>query len=277
MKRYRRIAALILFLSVIVCVMCFRAIIRMRSFSASLPEPTQNKGISATDVFPGPLPDAVNRLFANPGAGPETDTPESERVPWESRLYRVVLKGTAGTALAVVQEMDGGPEIIVRPGDTAGHARVARIERNLLELDGPLGRDILRLPAGDHGVIQRGNPSDPIAHRSGSRDSPLHVIDRQKLRDLTTRVDALSSEITLQPVRDAEGSPAGFRIAFLNPGGVFEQMGLQPGDTVTAVNCHPILTIEDAYRVLESTPHQNMLTLSVLRDRQNMEIHYVIR
>jgi type II secretory pathway component PulC len=276
MKRYRRIAALILFLSVIVCVMCFRAIIRMRSFSAPLPEPTQNKGVSAADVFSGPLPDAVNRLFANPGAGLETDTPESERVPWESRLYRVVLKGTAGTALAVVQEMDGGPEIIVRPGDTAGSARVVRIERNLLELDGPLGRDILRLPTGDRDAVQRGIP-DPAAYRTGSPEGSLHVIDREKLRDLTTRVDALSSEITLQPVRDAEGSPAGFRIAFLNPGGVFEQMGLQPGDTVTAVNGHPILTIEDAYRVLESTPHQNMLTLSVLRDRQNMEIHYVIR
>ncbi|MGB3975314.1 MAG: PDZ domain-containing protein [bacterium] len=277
MKRERWIALIILFLSLLIGVSLFCRIFSPLATPSLFDNTTENKDIGTSETSLMPLANAVDQLFANPKLRDETDTETSEKAPWESHLYRLVLKGTAGTALAVLQDMDGGPEIVVRPGDTIGHARVARIERNLLELDGVSGRDILQLPAGDHGSAQPASRNAKTPSRFGGMDGELLVIEREKLRDLTTRVDALSGDISLQPVRNADGEPAGFRIAYLNPDGLFTQMGLFVGDIVTSVNGQTILTMEDAYRVLGSAPHQNTLSLSILRERQPMEIDYVIR
>lgn len=277
MKRERRLAIIIFILSLLIGINLFCRIISPSTTSSPFNKPAENKDVFDTETAIIPLANAADQLFAIPKISDETETETSEKAPWESRLYRLVLKGTAGTALAVVQDIDGGAEIIVRPGDTIGHARVVRIERNLLELDGASGRDILQLPAGDHGSTQPASRHMKASPRFGSMDGELFVIEREKLRDLTTRVDALSNDISLLPVRDADGESAGFRIASLNPDGLFEQMGLFVGDIVTSVNGQTILTVEDAYRVLGSAPHQNTLSLSILRERQPMEIDYVIR
>lgn len=277
MKRERRLAIIIFILSLLIGINLFCRIISPSTTSSQFNKPAENKDVFDTETAIIPLANAADQLFAIPKISDETETETSEKAPWESRLYRLVLKGTAGTALAVVQDIDGGAEIIVRPGDTIGHARVVRIERNLLELDGASGRDILKLPAGDHGSTQPASRHMKASPRFGSMDGELFVIEREKLRDLTTRVDALSNDISLLPVRDADGESAGFRIASLNPDGLFEQMGLFVGDIVTSVNGQTILTVEDAYRVLGSAPHQNTLSLSILRERQPMEIDYVIR
>lgn len=91
------------------------------------------------------------------------------------------------------------------------------------------------------------------------------------------QVDRFSSEITLQPVRDADGAPAGFRVASLKPRGTLARMGLRRHDILVSVNHQHIVSLEDVFRVLEGAVHENTLTLSILRNHAEMELSYVIR
>jgi hypothetical protein len=237
---------------------------------------TNYKDFPVNPVLLEPLSDAVNPLFAKLRSDRADSEPDQDILPWQSRFYGVSLRGTAGTAMAVLFEHKTRAEHVVRAGDTVGQAEVREIDRNYVMLDGPAGAEILRLPADTRQpVAQQPNArfSDSESHPGGD----LRVIERDKLRNLVTRVDQLANEIAFQPVRDAEGLPAGFRVSMLKPGGLLAQMGLRRGDTLMTINHQRILTVEDAFRILESSHHQNTLALSILRNQQTMEFHYVIR
>lgn len=174
--------------------------------------------------------------------------------------------------MAVIQNLADGSEHVVRAGESIGSGKITAIGRNYIELDGAAGHDLLKLPSGEMERVRAGETAD---RRDG--DGNILVIDRETLRDLVTRVDALSSEITLQPVRHADGSGAGFRITAIKPRGLLARMGLQKDDTLLAVNSNTIQTVEDAFRIMESTIHQNTLSLAIRRNQQKMELTYVIR
>lgn len=206
--------------------------------------------------------------------------------PSESARYGIALKGTAGSEMAVIMDLADSTERVVRQGDAVGTGRITAIGRNTIEIDGPAGHDLLRLPALDR--TDPPAPPDPspgvaaapfksTAGSAANSTGDLQIIDRNDLRDLVTRVEALGEEIALQPVRGADGAPAGFRITALKPRGLLARMGLRRDDTLLTVNREPIRTLEDAYRVLGSTFHQNTLELTIRRNQQNMEFSYVIR
>ncbi len=297
MKRDRWIALTFLMLSGGALLMIF-----IINSSSGMPEEKNSKILySESDPldlsWSEPIPEPVNQLFAKP-SNPVVDVPvPADTASWESRFYGVALKGTAGSEMAVIRGLDDGVERIVKPGDTVGNGRVAAIGRNFLELDGPSGREMLRLPTGDRAGSKPGDASRSTGGSSRSNSDgdyvaagdratgkavmpgsgDLQIVERQLLRDLVTQVDALSREITLAPVRHADGTPAGFRITAIRPRGLLARMGLRRGDTLLAVNAQKIQTLEDAYRTLESTFHQNTLALTILRNQQNMELTYVIR
>ncbi len=256
----------------------------MFSVRISPAEPSDHFSVHSADYkdFPVdpvllvPLSNAVNPLFVEIRSDLADTAPDQDIPPWQSRFYGVSLRGTAGSAMAVLFEHETRTEHVVRVGDTVGQAEVREIDRNYVMLDGPAGAEILRLPAD----TRQPAPQQTNATIGDSESQPggdLRVIERDKLRNLVTRVDQLASEIAFQPVRDADGLPAGFRVSMLKPGGLLAQMGLRRGDTLMTINHQRILTVEDAFRILESSHHQNTLALSVLRNQQTMEFHYVIR
>ena len=237
--------------------------------------------------FSEQLPASVNQLFAIPETPADAARSVLRTSPSESALYGIALKGTAGSEMAVIMDLADSTERVVRQGDAVGSGRISAIGRNTIEIDGPAGHDLLRLPAPDRAGPPDPDPSSgvaaaPFRSTAGRSDNnnttgDLQIIDRNDLRDLVTRVEALGEEMALQPVRGADGTPAGFRITALKPRGLLARMGLRRDDTLLTVNREPIRTLEDAYRVLGSTFHQNTLELTIRRSQQNMEFTYVIR
>ncbi len=107
-------------------------------------------------------------------------------------------------------------------------------------------------------------------------DTKEHI-DRKVLQKMLSQVDKLSEEITLQPVRLADGSPGGFRVTSLKPQGLMAKIKLRRNDVLEAVNRHRIVSVEDVYRVLESAAHQSTLSLRIIRNNQKLEMDYVLR
>jgi len=280
MRFERRLTIILLLLSAgLLCAMFFAGTIVANPLSNL----HQNQTIRPDDTFAdfnGPVTTAADRLFAPPRSDAQP-LPQQEHPPWESLRYGLLLKGTAGTDMAVIQDTDTRRERVVRPGESYGNARIESIHRNRVVLDGPLGREVLERPAS---APSPQNSTDRPAEtgpeqRGGNamgQNTP-RIIERRQLRALIGQVETLGREITLQPVRRADGTPAGFRVTATKPRGILAGMGVRRRDILTAVNQREIVTLEDVYRVLESAVHQNTLTLSILRNDAEMELNYVVR
>ncbi|MCD4655095.1 PDZ domain-containing protein [bacterium] len=232
-----------------------------------------NHDLTDFSILTLPVNSIANLILSTSGNNhhiPKTSAPKNL---WESRLYGILLKGTAGSEIAVIQDLDGTNERIVHTGDRIGEARIVSIQRNRLELDGPLGKDTLELSSRN----KSGKIQSQSTTMSADTRSKIQVIDRKLIQDMLGQVDKFSKEITLQPVRHADGTPGGFRVSALKPLGTPAKMGLRRNDILTAVNRHQIISIEDVYRVLESAAHKSTLSLSILRNNQKMELNYVLR
>jgi len=216
-----------------------------------------------------PVGPAVNNIFASPGQNTTLSIETEEANSWESQFYDIQLKGTAGSEIAVIQDRDGTNERIVHINDLIGQAKIISIQRNILEISGPLGKETLILPSGS-------TKSNSDSNLNNKQDR-LQIINRQQITDMLSQVDRLSEEITIQPVRHADGTSAGFKISSIKPMGTLAKMGLRRNDTLTLVNRQQIVSIEDIYRVLESATHKSKLSLTILRDNQKMELNYVLR
>ncbi|HPQ41553.1 MAG TPA: PDZ domain-containing protein [bacterium] len=230
--------------------------------------------------FYSPVDSAADRLF-EPPRREASDAPPAPHPPWESPRYGIILKGTAGSEMAVILNAGTGAETVVRPGDTIGNVRIVSIRRNRLELDGPLGSDILERPSEPSTLEPAGSGSitgvDSISPGVPESSAAIRVIERSELQTMVGQVDRLGSEISLQPVRDAVGRSAGFRVTALKPRGTLARMGLRRHDILVSVNHQQIVSLEDVFRVLESAAHETTLTLSILRNKTEMELNYVIR
>ena len=236
-----------------------------------VPNQTQtNQELKDFEKICEPLKLSQSQLFRLPGNNNLTTAPLSAN-SWESTLYGVQLKGTAGNSMAVIANLDGSNERIAHVDDRVGDAEITRIDRNRIELTGPAGPETLELP----GLSTRKQPmsSDGSVDEAGN----LRVINRSTLRSMVEQVDNLSQEITLQPVRHADGTPAGFRVTALKPMGLLAKMGIRRKDILTSVNGSRIISLEDVYRVLESAVNRESLTLELQRNNQKMELTYVLQ
>lgn len=273
MKGERR---LIIFLSCLICLAVVGLFI-CPSWSTNLAVTSQKTQQILTDIsladFSVPLKPSSYRIFSISTDGESQLPEESISLPWESHVYGIRLKGTVGSNMAVIQNRDGSNERVIHIGESMGKATVTKIARNLLELAGPLGTETLRLP------VEKSTQTSNLTFDAISPATDGHppVVQRQKLQKILTQLDRLSEEITLQPVRSADGTPGGFRITALKPRGLLAQMGFRRHDILTTVNTQRIVSVEDVYRVLESATHQNSLTINILRNNQKMELNYVLQ
>ncbi len=225
--------------------------------------PESSKMISRED--PRPESPALTRLFALPDRPPNTGDAGSGK-SWISRRYHLELKGTVAGEMAVVTDLETRREHIVSMGESMDGYRVEEIGRNRLVISGTEGRETLILPS----------ESDPASSAAEDPDA-VRVIERKTLSELLGSVDKLAAEISLKPVREAEGGLAGYRITALKPRGTLAGMGLRKNDLLKTINGQQIRTPEDVYRVLESTVHDNNLTVTIRRSSSDLQYHYQIR
>ncbi|HET9122648.1 MAG TPA: PDZ domain-containing protein, partial [Acidiferrobacteraceae bacterium] len=69
----------------------------------------------------------------------------------------------------------------------------------------------------------------------------------------------------------------GFLVRSLEPGSLYQKLGLQPGDVVQAVNGQPLRSVQQAMQIYGQLPNANAIDLQILRHGKAQDLHYLIQ
>jgi general secretion pathway protein C len=86
----------------------------------------------------------------------------------------------------------------------------------------------------------------------------------------------LFTEIRAVP-RMQNGSSAGFQLSEIQPGSIFQEIGLQDGDVLTAAQGRPVNDPLKAMELLQTLRNQSSITLNVIRNGSPLQLQYNIQ
>jgi type II secretion system protein C len=223
--------------------------------------------------------------------------------PVEKEDLNIKLLGTShltgGARDFAIIEDQSGIQQLYRLGEMIpGVGRLTEIGKNraIIEHNGrrvaiEIPRDNLSQPGDDAGPpsgLRRGlrppylrNPmirrARPTAKAGGVRllAPNRYAVERSVVDNSMQHMAQLITEIRALPVIH-DGTPNGYRLSDIQPGSLFEQIGLQDGDVLTAVSGQQLSDPAHALRLLGSLQNQANITLNVLRNGAPVQISYTI-
>jgi type II secretion system protein C len=230
---------------------------------------------AATAAFPAPAPrDWAQRkaiidrnVFGAQTLSDFQPEPEPEPEDIEATKLPVTLLGTQvhsvreNSKAAIAERGARDHELLWEGDELASHqgVRVVRIERGRVVLDNKGRREELLLDEASNVPLARTQPdrssrrqSRRAAARTPSR-TPTPITERLKeLRDANSGVRNMGSILSQgRPVPKWEnGELVGMELRDVEPGGLYEKVGLAEGDIITAVNGIELDNAADASKVL---------------------------
>jgi general secretion pathway protein C len=203
-------------------------------------------------------------------AAPATKGAESlETIPLSS--LNLVLTGvmvTPAGSFGLISS-DGGPELPFSIGQdiVAGVSLYAvYADRVLIQRGGTTESLMLKdtgpnLPEGSVVTASPPRPSGAGARRRGesNRGESNFAVSRQELTQQMQKPDFLTQALM---VPNAGG---GFLVREIQPGSVYEKLGLRVGDVIQSVNGQPVNTMEDVMRLYQQFDSATNVSLDVRR------------
>jgi general secretion pathway protein C len=105
-----------------------------------------------------------------------------------------------------------------------------------------------------------------------------YEIDRSLLEKVLGDTNAIARSARVVPsVSPKDGKPNGFKLYAIRPDSVYSTIGLQNGDTVSAINGQEINSPEKAFELYAKLRTASSLQISVVRRGNPMNIDYSIR
>jgi general secretion pathway protein C len=214
------------------------------------------------------------------------------------RLLGTVASTNPNTAWAAVEDRDERRELVVRIGDRLkGRAEVLRIERRRIVLQNGTRREELTLEERPDGgprqasarAPARGRPR-PVAARAPSRASPRpnpqierlgdnrFAVQRTDVEALSADPTALFSQARILPKYGQDGQMQGVQLNAIKQGSLFQQVGIQDGDTITRVNDIEVRDQQASLQVFQEFTQSSDLTVTVTgRDGNERTLEYEVR
>jgi general secretion pathway protein C len=100
-----------------------------------------------------------------------------------------------------------------------------------------------------------------------------YSVNRSDVKKALEHQQELLSEIKATPYVQ-NGVPAGFTLSDIEPGSVFDDLGLQEGDRLTAVNGNELRSVGQAYALVGALQSQNSVNVTVIRDGVPVQLQY---
>ncbi len=119
--------------------------------------------------------------------------------------------------------------------------------------------------------IQR-RPSVGGVHKLGP---DRYAISRSTVNDNVNHMAQLFTEMRAVPNFE-NGKSNGFMLSEIQPGSIFQQIGLLNGDVLTDVSGHPVSDPAKAMQLLSTLDNQSSITLTVIRNGAPMRLSYSI-
>jgi len=226
---------------------------------------------------------------------PASETPEPTEEELEATRLPVKLLGTVASAdpkhaWAAIDDQQNHKQIVVRVDDRIlDKATVVRIERRRIVLQNGAKREELALDENDApGVTVRPGGRPPVAATApppGTDDLRDRIkrlsdasfqVDREQVEQTMRNPAELFSEARILPKYD-NGQMTGVQLSSIKPGSLFEEIGIQNGDTVTQVNGITITSPQDSAALLKELTESSDFQVNVMgADGQTRTLHYSI-
>ena len=205
----------------------------------------------------------VSTLSPSPVA---TEEDEYEKTKLPLRLLGTAAAADRALSWAAIEDLETKQHLVVRlEEEIKGGARVLKIERRRIVLQNGGRREELALE-GDVASA----PAPPTAQRTRPQArSNLErlaqnrfAVDRSEVQNLATNPSALFSQARILPKYEG-GQMVGVQVSAIKPGSLFEQAGLQNGDTITEINGQPVSGPEGAPQLFQKLTQGGDIRLGV--------------
>jgi len=143
--------------------------------------------------------------------------------------------------------------------------------------------DLFGLPGQDKTLASArppapGSPSADYGKGVRKVSETQYEIDRNLLEKVLGDTNAIARSARVVPsVSPKDGKPNGFKLYAIRPDSVYSTIGLQNGDTVSAINGQEINSPEKAFELYAKLRTASGLQISIIRRGQPMTIDYSIR
>jgi general secretion pathway protein C len=221
--------------------------------------------------------------------------PAQEAAPVENENLNLTLIGTSqvssGKPFIIVENSDGD-QSLYRLGETIPNVgRVLSIGRTRAVILHNGHRVVIEIPneGGDqgpppftpYGIRRRPFMFNPMIRPGANggvrrQGENRYVVARAEVNQSLENMGSLFTQIRAIPNMQG-GSPNGFRLSEIQSGSIFDQIGLQDGDVVTAAQGQSVSDPMKAMELLSSLRNSSSITLNVIRDGSPMQLFYSIR
>ena len=213
---------------------------------------------------------------------------EATRLPL--KLLGTVAASDPRAAWAAVEETTKRQRIVVRPQDKLlDKATVVRIERRRIVLENGGKREELALDEEDAAAA----PARVAARRATSAAAVANVADlRERVQQLSEDRFQVQREQVEQAMRNPaelfsqarilpkyeNGAMTGVQVNSIQPGSLFEEIGIRDGDVVTQVNGIVVASPQDSAALLQELTQSNQFEVTVLgADGQPRTLSYTVQ
>jgi len=181
-------------------------------------------------------------------------------------LTGVAVRPTGGCALVIVQ---GQPESAFCTGEelTPG-VRLDAVERDRIVILRNGAREAVSLKDSDKAASLIVSPPPPMVQPGASGGQ---VVDRRQLQQQLGRPEFLSQALIVPNV------DGGFLVRQIQPGSLYEKLGLRPGDVIRNVNGQALTSMEDVMRLYQQFGSAQRVLVEVQRQGRNETLYYDMR
>jgi general secretion pathway protein C len=211
---------------------------------------------------------------------------EATRLPL--KLLGTVATSNPKSAWAAVEDTTKRERLAVRPQDKLlDKATVVRIERRRIVLENGGRREELALD-------EEGAPGAPA--RVAGRRATAAIVDSASLEARVRQLSEERFEVQREQVNEAVRNPAelfsqarilpkyengamtGVQVNSIQPGSLFEEIGIRDGDVVTQVNGIVVTSPQDSAALLQELTQSNQFEVTVLgADGQPRTLNYTVQ
>jgi type II secretion system protein C len=227
--------------------------------------------------------------------------------PIENENLDITLIGTSHLSIGkpfIIVETPDGEQSLYRQGETIPNVgRVLSISRNRAIVLHNNHRVALQIPNAGEGeptepmpfslrrrrfLRPRGFPGGPPGVRFGpfgalssslgvrQVGSNRYMIGRATVNQDLSNMASLFTQIRAVPNLQ-NGSSNGFRLSQIQPGSIFQQIGLQDGDIVTGAQGQQVNDPMQAMALFNNLRNSPSISLSLIRNGSPVQLYYIIR
>ena len=190
-------------------------------------------------------------------------------------LKGILARRGSGRKFALIAQ-GGDQEKVYRLGDRIAGAEITHIEARRIILLRNGNRESLALETAEP---RRGSSftKKGVTGRITTISDHEQIVSRNLFDRQMQRLPEVLSQARAAPYWDKNGHEAGFRVVDIEPGSVFDELGLLQEDVIVTVNGVSVRNNQEALTAYQSFKSADALQIGLLRDGREVTVDYSIQ